>query len=64
MEVQVHLFTLIQLQYNNNKKKKEVNTKLTTRIKTPQKGPLKNICPRGLFSEFYGMSIPKGWCKG
>ena len=30
MEVQVHLFTLIQLQYNNNtEKKKKVKTELT-----------------------------------
>ena len=28
-QVQVYLFTLIQLQYNNNKKKKEVKTELT-----------------------------------
>ena len=26
--VQVHIFTLIQLQYNNNKKKREVKTEL------------------------------------
>ena len=29
VQVQVYLFTLIQLQYNNNKKKKEVKTELT-----------------------------------
>ena len=29
VQVQVHLFTLIQLQYNDNKKKKEVKTELT-----------------------------------
>ena len=28
VQVQVHLFTLIQFQYNNNKKKKEVKTEL------------------------------------
>ena len=27
--VQVHIFTLIQLQYNNNEEKKEVKTELT-----------------------------------
>ena len=28
-QVQVHLFTLIQFQYNNNEKKKEVKTEIT-----------------------------------
>ena len=38
VQVQVHLFTLIQLQYDNNKKKEEVKTELTIKWIKHNKG--------------------------